>query len=541
MRLPRLFPEFRASFKGDYLTDLDAPLLFLSPHRGDGFSLRDAMAGTHITGATGTGKSTGSGAALLDAFLRAGLGGLVLVAKPGEYEWIVKRANRTGRSHSVIRFSPDSGLRFNFLDYAIAADMAAGRGMVTMNIVTLIMKVTEAAMRGNELRGQAAEQPFWRLAPQELLSHAVDALFAAYGTVRLPELIQFILSAPQSEEEFHSDVFQRSSFHLRTIRKMVSDPVHPLTDADADAVMSYFRFNFGRLDARTRTNIVATMTSQLAPLLKGFMRDIFCTETTILPELSFTAGAIIVLDYPVKTHGDAGLLAQHIFKFLWQKSVESRDVKQYDRPVFLWADEAQFFITPYDIHFQTTARSSRACTVYLTQTYSNYYASIGGNNPRDATLAFLANFQTKVFHGNADINTNQAAADMIGRSLQQRRSFSTNDGGGFSQQHGENFGTSFQSGYGSTRSQGGHSTSWNAGSGVNSGMSISDSLSQSWSETQGVSETMDFELQPGDFARLRSGPENNWLTDAIWFHPGKRFHANGGRNHLPLSFPIVID
>jgi len=522
-----------------YIAEMDTPLLKLSPHRKDRFTLRDATAGVHITGGTGSGKTSGSGAALAQAYLKAGFGFLVLTAKPGEFEWFEKLAALTGRENSLVRFSANSGLKFNFLDYAIKADEAAGRGMVTSNIVNLIMRVTEAAQRGSELRGQGAEQPFWRLAPREMLDNAVDALYAAYGTIRLPELVQFILSVPKDEQEFISPSFHETSFHMQTIRKMVHDPVHPLSNADADAVLHYFRLNFGRLDERTRSNIVATMTSQLAPLLKGVLRDVFCTDTNIVPELSFTAGAIIVIDFPVKSYGDAGLLAQHIFKFLWQRSVESRNVNIYDRPVVLWGDEAQFFITPYDIQFQTTARSSRACTVYLTQSISNYFASIGGNNPRDAAHAFLNNFMTRIAHSNMDHNTNQAFADMIGRDIQLRRSSGQTNSGSSSVTHGENTGVSFSSGFGSTYSANGESSSFNSNSGRSEGSSVSDALSRSWSDSRNVSENMDYVIQPGDFARLSSGPENRWRTDAIWFQTGRRFSASRGRNFLHLTFPIL--
>ena len=523
-----------------YIADMDTPLLQLSSNRQDRFTLRDATAGVQITGGTGSGKTSGSGAALAETFLKSGFGFLIMTAKPGEYEWIEKLAKKTGRECSVIRFSADSGLRFNFLDYIIKADEAAGRGFVVSNLVSIIMRILEAAQRGSELRGQAAEQPFWRLAPREMLEYALMILYAAYGTIRLADLIQFILSIPRTEEDFSNPSFQERSFHLQTISKMVYDPVHPLSDADADAAMNYFRLNFGRLDERTRSNIVVTMTSQLSPLLKGVLRDIFCTDTNIVPELTFTAGAIIVLDFPVKSYGDAGLLAQHIFKFLWQRSVESRDVNVYDRPVVLWGDEAQFFITPYDIQFQTTARSSRACTVYLTQSISNYFASIGGSNPRDATHAFLNNFMTRIAHSNMDHNTNQAFADMIGRDIQLRRSAGQTHGGGSSVTHGENTGLSFSSGYSSTRSQTGEvSSGYSSTVGGSEGTSVSDALSHSWSSNHNASETMDYIIQPGDFAKLPSGPEHGWRTDAIWFQTGRGFKASRGRNFLHLSFPIL--
>ena len=47
----------------------------------DVFTINDAVASVGIFGATGSGKTTGSGAAIARAYLRAGFGMLVLCAK----------------------------------------------------------------------------------------------------------------------------------------------------------------------------------------------------------------------------------------------------------------------------------------------------------------------------------------------------------------------------------------------------------------------------------------------------------------------------
>jgi hypothetical protein len=520
-----------------YLSDLDAPLLRLSPHKRDLWTLRHAFEGVHVFGGTGSGKTSGSGRALAHAYLRAGMGGIVLTAKPGEYELWRRYAAETGRSAHLIRFSPDSGFRFNFLDYAIAASEGAGRRVVTSNLVNLLMKMTEAAQRGSELRGQAAEQPFWRLAPRELIDHTIDALFAAYGTLRLSDMIEFVLTLPKFDARQPEATFGRTSFAERTLLKAGREPVHPLPAADLNAIASYFRFNYGLLDEKTRSNIVVTMTSQFNPLMKGMMREIFSTWTTIVPELTHE-GAIIIVDFPVKEYEDAGMLAQHIFKYLWQRATESRDPRRSQRPVFCWADEAQFFITPYDIHFQTTARSSRAATVYLTQTFSNYYASIGGANPRDATHAFLANFVTKIFHANTDHNTNQAAADMIGKRVQIRGGGGRSSSNSQQQSFGENDGISFSQSSGVSWSRdSGVSTSSSSGRSSQSGRSIGLSIGDTLSHSTSWSEQMDYDIQPGDFAALRSGgPANGGRTDAVFFQGGRGFAACGGRNYMTLSF-----
>ena len=55
-------------------------------------------------------------------------------------------------------------------------------------------------------------------------------------------------------------------------------------------------------------------------------------------------GKIIILDYPVKKYMQLGVYAQAIYKMMWQQAIERRDVKIYPNPVFLWIDEAQYFI-----------------------------------------------------------------------------------------------------------------------------------------------------------------------------------------------------
>jgi hypothetical protein len=77
------------------------------------------------------------------------------------------------------------------------------------------------------------------------------------------------------------------------------------------------------------------------------------------------------VDLPVKEWGELGQYVAVLIKFMTQKALERRPADDL-RPVFIWADEAHYFATAYDQIFQTTARASRACTVYLTQSYSNY-------------------------------------------------------------------------------------------------------------------------------------------------------------------------
>lgn len=74
---------------------LSMPLLNLSSE--DKFTLADACEGVQIFGATGSGKTSGSGRQLALAYLRAGMGGLALTAKPDERAVWERYCRETGR------------------------------------------------------------------------------------------------------------------------------------------------------------------------------------------------------------------------------------------------------------------------------------------------------------------------------------------------------------------------------------------------------------------------------------------------------------
>mgnify|MGYP000624881007 CR=1 FL=1 len=68
--------------------DLDKPLYHFNKHlkQSEPFTIRQACEGVQIFGGIGSGKTSGSGAALAKSFLNSGFGGLVLCAKKDELE-----------------------------------------------------------------------------------------------------------------------------------------------------------------------------------------------------------------------------------------------------------------------------------------------------------------------------------------------------------------------------------------------------------------------------------------------------------------------
>jgi hypothetical protein len=125
-----------------YLTSLDAPLLHLSDKPEDGWDLRSAFEHTLITGGTGSAKTSSSGAAIANAFLRAGFGALVLCVKTDEPDRWEAYAHACGRTPSVIRFEAGGHYRFNFIDYLMSLPPESGGGLAD-NVVDALMVAIE--------------------------------------------------------------------------------------------------------------------------------------------------------------------------------------------------------------------------------------------------------------------------------------------------------------------------------------------------------------------------------------------------------------
>jgi hypothetical protein len=459
--------------------DLETPLLYFSDPPKDVWRIRDACEGTQIFGATGSGKTSGSGRALARAFLENDFGGLVLCAKNDEPELWLRYAEETGRQSDIIQLSHE---QFNFLHYE--ANRPGAGASQTENLVTLFMQVAEIA---GQRHGYATADPYWERAVKQLLRNAVDLLSIAHEAVTLPGLFEIVRTAPQDAEQARSQAWQKESDCFKYLEEAGTRAVeNPAVQPEYQMTAKYWLEEFPRMDNRPRSSIVSLFTTLADSFLRGTLRKLFSSETTVIPDHT-TLGRIIIVDLPVKEWGELGQYAAVLMKFMTQKALERRAADDL-RPVFIWADEAHYFATAYDQIFQTTARASRACTVYLTQSYSNYLSALGGEQARPKVDSLLGNLQTKIFHQNSDTVTNNWAAEVIGRRLLYRLSSS------------------------STYSH------------------------QGSSQTEGEQQVVDLELQPREFTTLwKGGPQYRGLIQGIVFQSGRRW--SHGKTWKRVVFP----
>jgi len=473
--------------------NLDRPLLRLSSV--DALTLGQLMQGVLVLGATGCGKSTGSLYALAMTFLAAGFGGLVLTVKPDEAAIWKRYAARLGREQDLIVVSPGGPFKCNLLKYECERP-GPGKAQ-TENLYRLLSSLSELNERG---QGGSQNESYWRNAQAQLLRNTIEICKAAYGTVSIGDIHELIRTAPQSPADLESDRWREQSFCLRSILIAEEKELPSSQRKDFEHAASYFIGELPYLADRTRSSIVTGVTGITDVFMRGALRELFCTETTFIPEMTYLQGRIVILDLSVKEFGETGRMAQTLCKLIFQRAFERRDVQNHPRPVFLFADEGQEFTTSDDRVFQATARSSRVATVLATQNLPSLYSALGGGDAgRQQADALLGNLQTKVFHANGDTITNEWASNMIAKSWQYRTTL-------------------------------GSSTP-----GPNEHRSLLQTIGPQGTNSS-VSEQLDFDVPPQTFTQLTMGGSPDFVSEAVIFHPGKSWNLSG-KNHLRVLFP----
>ncbi len=451
---------------------------------GGGFRISDALTGVCVFGATGSGKTSGPAKHLAYGYLAAGFGGLVLCAKKEERRQWEQWAKETKRLNDLVIVDGDAKWRFNFLEWE-ASRPEAGGGL-TINIVSILDEIAGAIANGGGGEGGQGDNKFWDDALHHLNTNLVDLPLFAGLQVSLPLLRAIITTAPQSLEQLNDPAWLETSACAAILKEAdkFTEKAAPDVRADFEECRNYWTLEYPQLSEKTRSVINLSFSMLARPLITRPLRQLFSTDSNIKPEDAFD-GKIIIVDLPVQEYRLAGRIANLAWKYCFQIAVLRRspptDRKRFLRPVFLWADEAQNFVTKFDAEYQAVARSAGGCTVYLTQNRESYRRVLGNY---DAVDSLLGNLQAKFFCQNSG-ETNEWASKLLGERWMKITS--TNAG--------------------ESRNEGGQS-------------------SQNGSHSSGVarSDQRRHFVEPSAFTTLkRGGPLNQFLVEAIVYNGGHLF------------------
>ena len=392
------------------------------------------------------------------------MGGLVLCVKPEEADFFRDIARQTGREDDVLEFGPGKG-SFNFVTYE-----ASQFSEVPIN--NLVGILLDAA---NVIDGKI-KSDFWDKAAQALLRSLMTILYCAKKRIDLNDLYTCMSAMPKGVDQAAQVEWKSLSPLFARIQEIQHE--HP----DAAASLHYVMEEWGQLDPKQTSSIQMTLATLLDVLRRAPLQTLLCGDTTVTPD-DCRNGKIVILDMAIKDYGDAGKMAQVIFKSAAMRAWERKP----GYPVFLWSDECQNTTTPYDALFASTMRSSRTIYVAMTQNLPLWYSNAGDGNARNMVLGFLGSLSTKVFFLNDDAETNNYAADLIGKELVRKKSNS----------HSSNSG----------------------------GSSRSTSYSESW----------EYKVRQDDFKQLRSGGKpNKYIVTCYVYKAGKKWRT--GKDFLKASF-----
>jgi hypothetical protein len=467
------------------------------------WSFANAVEGTQIFGATGSGKTSGSGQLIAKNFLYQKIGGLVLTAKPDETKLWKRYCEEMGRGKDLIIFSEGSKYQFNFLEYAYKIG-----GNATENIVSLFIEVTDAVNRHSS-KNVSENANFWKDQMRSLLRNTIDLLKFSGETISIKNMNRLVSSATSEETK-------ELEYYNELLGMAVENELSEAESEDFEGVIKYWGNEFPRIPEKTRNTVLAEFRGFVDMFTRSPFRELFSSdvgENEVTPDDSFK-GKIIVLDFPVRgANKEMGRRIQLIFKHLWQFAAEGREVKEETLPVFLWADEAQEFIAENDMCFQSICRSARVCTVYLTQNIENYKAVLGGQMNHVNSL--MGNFNTKIFHQNSETVTNRWASDLIGTHLVTKISKSTSTSTGESTSRGESSGESAP-----VDSHTPYDSRRNTNTGLNTGKSTSTTTTTSTNEH----EVREKKVEAESFNLLKSGgAKDNYNVEFIAVRGGKEF------------------
>ena len=434
---------------------------------GNSWTVRDACTGLICFGMTGSGKSSGPLRSIALRFLELKFGGIVFCAKPDECETWEGYARETGRSDDLIRLSENT---FAFLNYEMERPAGTGGGQIE-NVVGIFLEVTKI---GKDKRA-ATNDEYWQNAIKQFLRNTISLLVMAHEAVTLPNIKMTIdtalrgndvaeamkgycsdfkafcsskryagFIAGQNEDGYNEAVRQFDLEYTESQGKALNNKVLAATrqyanmlilkaiyfgkgtGPDYELALNYFLTEFPQLDERTRSNTISSFTVLADSMLRGeFLRCFGAPKSSFSLESLYREGKILIVDQDVKRYGLVGQITAAIIKLCFERMIERREDITHDDalPVFLWADEAQYFSLDNDQMFQTTARSSRTLTVYATQNISNLQEGYG----KEKSSSLLGNLGTKIFCKNGDYETNKWAADSIGQEIIRRRSQNIGD------------------------------------------------------------------------------------------------------------------
>ncbi len=445
----------------------------------DPFTVRHMLRSVESKGITGSGKSSGSGATIIDAVIRHPRSTLLIVAqKPEEKEEYLRMFRRYRKPLVIIEEGGKA--RCNFLETEVKA------GADTRDLVEFLSTLGESLEGGS---GGRENDRFWKMLEQRIMYNAMVALTLG-GKPDAPGLLKFLSTAAYRADQL-KDPDWRGKFH-NTVMKAAWEKKKSDTDqANFTLAQDFFQSEFVLMDDKPRSSGLAGVMNTAHVFNTGLVWRMCSTDTNVTPAV-LDQGVSILINFPFSNYGPTGRFIAGGWKYLCQKHILRRKWNPNGYFNVMVLDEYQESATELDARYLAQCRSHGGSLFCLTQTVHSEYAAMGGNGHHRADQ-LLSNFGTHIYH------LSDPATAKFGSSLldNRRETFIS-----FSPRPRESYGDDI------------------FGQGQASGS---------------LSETYQPILQPGMFMTdLRCGGPPSNVVDAIIIRAGERF--SNGENWMKIGF-----
>ena len=393
---------------------LDREILSLS--ETDIVRFRDIIeGGCLITGGLGSGKSSTSAKDLALSFLTSGFGGLVLTVKSDETPHWIEYAKQTGRFNDLIIFNAGSGLSFDPLAYIwTAGGRAAAQIETIVELFTVLMAV------GKVYQPSSGER-YFEQAVEELMRAALITLSNAEEPISINNIHRLISSLPLEKGQIDEEAWQEASYCSAVVGKLRQrkESFSQQQWDDLDIAIVYLLERWPNLDPRTRSNIESTWSGMASKFTYSPFREMFSSgRFDFTPEQVTHERKIILVDMPVLEYGrETSRLCQILVKIICQRAWLRHQYKRgCCNGAFLFQDEFALLMQRHEAQFHMVCRSSAIAPICITPNILNIAAEeFGEQQPGAKTLGFLGLLSLKIFHANNETQTNEYAANQIGK------------------------------------------------------------------------------------------------------------------------------
>lgn len=377
------------------VTDRDA----ITPHQ--------LCEGVLAMGGVGSGKTT-TLRHLMARIMRMNAGMLILTAKSTDMDDVLSVARKEGREKDVIELSPGKGHCFDPFSYEVNCKGGS--------IQALSQLLTDTVDFLTKTSSQQSHEPVFGLTSARQLRMLATILYHTTGQCDVVDLYQMGNSMATSQADVSGtnpdgsvNEWKKNSFCARMARHAIDLGATP----DVEVALEFVLREWIRLSDKTASSVNIYTINLLERFISGHVRDLVSGASTVTPD-DVLNGRILVINTPFLVYREPGQLIQLAWKLSMIRAALRRDLKANDRPVCIWADEAQLHALPsVDCMTQAVARSHKLINVAITQNIPLLESVI---KRREDVLAWISNLQTKFIFANSDKDTNEYFSALFGHS-----------------------------------------------------------------------------------------------------------------------------